>query len=364
MASRRSDLEDDIKTLEEFEARYREFLVERRSCERDWSGEEWARRERELKELAPQAEAAMRAAGEKRWDEGPVRIDLPARLLRFVDGGDGIDDTQQWRILEKLPTNIGALKGKLRRAAPGMGLKDTPTYARHHDFERRWPVDSPAELADYADWLVGLVALNAERPPEVKLTLDVYHRSSESIPLDELRERLDEFRFDQLNEAQLVVRDGDALTLTLNLRDHVLGTKSAAIRVVGTDKDRVQAVKTSVKDDGEARTEAARQRVAEAAAKQEAEVEAARQKEAFGIGDPNVARDIIEADAKRHREIERRPRPKPKEPPAPSPATQSPPTEDRTLWQAIKDVDNLVLLVGGFVFAVASGLTVALIVSA
>jgi len=245
-----------------------------------------------------------------------------------------------------------------------MGEPDTPTYERHHDFERRWPVDSPAELADYADWLIGLVALNAERPPEVKLTLDVYHRSSESIPLDELRERLDEFRFDQLNEAQLVLRDGDALTLTLNLRDHVLGSKSAAIRVVGTDKDRVQAVKTSVKDDGEARTEAARQRVAEAAAKQEAEVEAARQKEAFGIGDPNVARDIIEADAKRHREIERRPASKPKEPPAPPPAPQPSPTEDRTLWQAIKDVDNVVLLVFTLFATVVGGIIVALILNA
>ena len=123
MAARRSDLEDHIKTLEEFETLYGEFLVERRNRERDWSGEEWARRERELKELAPQAEAAMSAAGERRWDEGPVRIDLPARILRFVDAGDGIDDAAQWRILEGLPTNIGALKGKLRRA-PDMGLKD------------------------------------------------------------------------------------------------------------------------------------------------------------------------------------------------------------------------------------------------
>jgi hypothetical protein len=122
MSARRSDLEDHIKTLEEFETLYGEFLVERRNRERDWSGEEWARRERELKELAPQAEVAMRAAGQKRWDEGPVRIDLPARLLRFVEAGDGIDDADQWRILEGLPTNIGALKGKLRRT-PDMGLK-------------------------------------------------------------------------------------------------------------------------------------------------------------------------------------------------------------------------------------------------
>jgi hypothetical protein len=245
-----------------------------------------------------------------------------------------------------------------------MGEPDTPTYERHYDFERRWPVDSPAQLADYADWLVGLVAVDGDLQPEVKLTLNVYHRSAEDVPLAEFRERFDEFRFGDLYEAELIVRDCNSFTVSLNLRDHVLGGKSAAIRVVGTDKDRVQAVKTSVKEDGEARTEAARQRVAEAAAKQEAEVEAARQKEAFGIGDPNVARDIIEADAKRRREIERRPAPKPKGPPAPSPAHQPLPTEDRTLWQAIKDVDNVVLLIGTFVLTVAAGLIVALIVSA
>jgi hypothetical protein len=126
MANRRSDLEDHIKTLEEFETLYGEFLVERRSGERDWSGEERARRERELKELAPQAEAAMAAAGQRRWDEGPVRIDLPARIFLFVDQGDGIDDIEQWRILDRLPTNIGALKGKLRRA-PDMSLKNRDT---------------------------------------------------------------------------------------------------------------------------------------------------------------------------------------------------------------------------------------------
>jgi hypothetical protein len=146
MAARRSDLEDHIKTLEEFEALYGEFLVERRNRERNWPGEEWARRERALKELAPQAEAAMVAAGERRWDEGPVRIDLPARILRFVDEGDGIDDTEQWRILDGLPTNIGALKGKLRRV-PDMGLKDWDTDAPPV------PAPAPAESqSEKASW--------------------------------------------------------------------------------------------------------------------------------------------------------------------------------------------------------------------
>jgi hypothetical protein len=119
MATRRSNLEDHIATLEKFETLYGEFLVERRNRERSWAGEEWPRRERELKELAPQAEAAMVAAGATRWDEGPVRIDLPHRILRFVDLGDGEDDEEQWRILNELPTHIGALKGKLRRVDDG-----------------------------------------------------------------------------------------------------------------------------------------------------------------------------------------------------------------------------------------------------
>jgi hypothetical protein len=115
-----------IAVLEEFEQAYGEYLVERRSPDHGWSGEERARRERALKELAPQAEAAMVAAGARRWDEGPARINLPARILRFVDEGDGIDDTAQWQILEEIPTHIGALKGKLGEA-PEMGLKDFNT---------------------------------------------------------------------------------------------------------------------------------------------------------------------------------------------------------------------------------------------
>lgn len=137
MASPRADLEDHIATLDDFETRYSEFLLERRNRDHDWSGEEWARRERELKELAPQAEAAMVAAGARRWDEGPVRIELPTRILRFVDEGDGVNDTEQWQILEELPTHIGALKGKLKRApsVPDMGLRHWDAETERRDAE-------------------------------------------------------------------------------------------------------------------------------------------------------------------------------------------------------------------------------------
>jgi hypothetical protein len=155
MATRRSDLEDHIATLEKFESLYGAYLVERRGGDHDWSGEERARRERELKELAPQAEAAMVAAGATRWDEGPVRIDLPHRILRFVDLGDGEDDEEQWRILNELPTHIGALKGKLRHADDGHGEADErsrrgerwveETNRRGHEIEAR-----PAKEAEGA----------------------------------------------------------------------------------------------------------------------------------------------------------------------------------------------------------------------
>jgi hypothetical protein len=116
MALNKSLIEHHISTLEEFETLYGEFLLERRGGDHDWSGEEWARRERQLKMLAPQAEEAFRLAGAKRWDEGPVAIDLPARILNFIDPGDGLDDEPQWVIQGEIVTYIGSLQGKLRRA--------------------------------------------------------------------------------------------------------------------------------------------------------------------------------------------------------------------------------------------------------
>lgn len=127
MSPTADQIDRHIAVLENFERTYREYLEERRSPDHGWTDEEWAHRKRVLKELAPQAEAAMVVAGAKRWDEGPVRIDLPARILRFVDEGDGIDDTKQRDILEEMPTHIGSLKGKRRWSVPDMGLKNFDT---------------------------------------------------------------------------------------------------------------------------------------------------------------------------------------------------------------------------------------------
>jgi hypothetical protein len=244
-----------------------------------------------------------------------------------------------------------------------MGEPPKQTYTRHYEFDR-WPLESVSDLADYAEWLTDLVRQATETEPRAELRLSVLSRSYEPpVPIEELRERLDEFPLDKLDEGTLVAIT-DELSLTVELKDHVLGTRETLVTVAGTDKNIVNRIRQTVQEEGDARVEAEDHRQAEAAAKREAEVEAARQKEAFGIGDPNVARDIIEADANRRREMERRPASKPKETPAPSPAPQPSPTEDRTLWQAIKDVDNVVLLVGTFVVTVAAGIIVAVILNA
>jgi hypothetical protein len=149
MALSLSLIEDQISTLERFEVLYGEFLVERRNRDHGWSGAEWARRERELKELAPQAEAAMVAAGTaRRWDEGPVRIDLPNRILRFVDRGDGIDDDEQWRIHDELPTHIGALKGRMKRlnTSTSPGSEPRPQTPRHR-IVLAWVAEQAGKIA-------------------------------------------------------------------------------------------------------------------------------------------------------------------------------------------------------------------------
>lgn len=70
---------------------------------------------RERKMPAPQAEAAFVAAGARRWDEGPVRIDLPARILNFRPGRRSTT-RRNGRIHGEIVTHIGALNGKLKRA--------------------------------------------------------------------------------------------------------------------------------------------------------------------------------------------------------------------------------------------------------
>lgn len=107
-----------IEVLERFEQRYGEYLVARhnRGVEgsSDWSPREWAERERELRLLAPRADAAMVASGLDPW------ADLPGMILNF-DGWTGFssfatEDKLQREILAHIPSQIGGLRMRREEA--------------------------------------------------------------------------------------------------------------------------------------------------------------------------------------------------------------------------------------------------------
>ena len=209
-----------------------------------------------------------------------------------------------------------------------MGEPAQPTYKRHYEF-RRWPVSSASELANYTEWLIDLVRQSGEAEPQVRLKINVLGRASEAnIPLQEFRERFDEFPFDKIYEASLDVWDGDGFILTFKLNASIFGDADSSVTVTGTDRERVQRVKTKVRDEGDARVEAARRVKAEAEAKAKADADFKRQKAAVGIGDTATA--IFEAEAQREQERRQRPPRHPENPPIRKEPVQAKPAKSES----------------------------------
>jgi hypothetical protein len=121
-----------IEILSEFEQKYDEFLIARHNRreipEVQWSNEEWAARERELRMLAPRADAAMEASG-----VGALALyyppalggrlkadDLPSLIFDFKDFAgfsvDATDDEFQQAILDRIPSQLAGLGMKLEEA--------------------------------------------------------------------------------------------------------------------------------------------------------------------------------------------------------------------------------------------------------
>jgi hypothetical protein len=134
-----------IEVLERFEQRYGEYLVARhnRGVEgsSDWSPREWAERERELRMLAPRADAAMVASGLDSW------ADLPGMILNF-DGWTGFssfatEDKLQREILAQIPSQIGGLRMRREEAEEAGRQKGRwlrKAFARPRS-RWRWPHD-------------------------------------------------------------------------------------------------------------------------------------------------------------------------------------------------------------------------------
>ena len=144
-----------IEVLEDFEEKYGAFLVARRNREEipevQWSNKEWAKRERELRMLAPRAEAAIVASGVEGY------ADLSSVILAFKDWvgftADARDDDLQWEILNLLPSQIGGLRMRLEEAEEASREKGRRLRAAFADRRPRWRrlVDDPNP------WVLGFV---------------------------------------------------------------------------------------------------------------------------------------------------------------------------------------------------------------
>jgi len=236
-----------------------------------------------------------------------------------------------------------------------MGEPVQSPYTRVYEFAL-WPFDSTSDLADYSEWVTDLVRQEAQAEPSAALSFNILGpRGTEPpMPIDELRERVDEFPLDKVFEASLEVRTDD-LSLRLALNDHVLGNRESSVTVLGTDKSAVSRIKSKVQEEGEARIEAEQRREDAAEARAKADAGFKRQEAAAGIGD--TAHAIFEAEAQRERERSQRKRPlRPPPHPAPEPKTG--------LWHAFKDADNQAQIIGGGIVALIVAVVIALLFGA
>jgi hypothetical protein len=244
-----------------------------------------------------------------------------------------------------------------------MGEPVAPIYTRIYEFPL-WPFDSTSALANYAEWVTDLVREAAQVEPTAVLSLNFLKRRIEPpMPIDELRDRLDEFPLDKVFDGSLEVRTDD-LTLTLALEDHALGNRESSVTVVGTDKDTVNRIKLRVQEEGEARIEAEERRNDAAERQRKADADFKRQEAAAGIGD--TAQAIFEAEAQRERErMRRKPSSKSTSPTVPPTPTLNPaPQSKKGLWQAFKDADNQAQIIGAGVVALVVGIIIAVLFGA
>lgn len=152
-----------IEVLERFELRYGEFLVARQNLrvegKHHWPRREWAERERELRTLAPRADAAMVASGLDPW------ADLPGMILSFENwsfSSDATDDELQREILAHIPSQIEGLRMRREEAEEARrqwGRRLREAFARPRS-RWRWLHDpNPWALTIIGAVVAGLIVL-------------------------------------------------------------------------------------------------------------------------------------------------------------------------------------------------------------
>jgi hypothetical protein len=142
MAETPKQIQKRIDALEQFEGRYREYIgaidadVEADSVVGSggpgsgWPDEEYAKRKRELAELAAPADRAMKASGVGQYvltnppalGGGVKAADLPSQIFEFGEVGLGGDPLAfQRSILNRIPSQLSGLKMKLEEARESRG---------------------------------------------------------------------------------------------------------------------------------------------------------------------------------------------------------------------------------------------------
>jgi hypothetical protein len=127
-----------IEDLSNFEQKYGEYLVAHHNRQiegrSDWSSRQWAERERELRILAPRAEAAIEASCVEGYAE------MSSVILAFEDWVgftvDARDDDLQREILRLIPSQLAGLHMRLedakeRKAKPKLKLPTVAGRIRH-----------------------------------------------------------------------------------------------------------------------------------------------------------------------------------------------------------------------------------------
>jgi hypothetical protein len=131
VSERPEQIRKHIAVLEDFEQKFGEFLVaehnQRTEGRSDWSSRQWAERIREIRRLAPRADAAIDASGvgglAVHWPPalgGGLKADDLASMIFEVRpsafGDEQPDHDLRQAILERLPTQIEGLEMRLEEA--------------------------------------------------------------------------------------------------------------------------------------------------------------------------------------------------------------------------------------------------------
>jgi hypothetical protein len=166
MAESAEQIRRHIAALTEFEQKYTEYLVADRESRAkgsiQYSAREWRERDREIRKLAPRADAAVEASGVGGLAlYGPPAVGSPliaddlASLIFHVKpsafGNEAPDDAMRQDIADRLPTQIAGLEMRLEEAEAREGSRGRRVVRTAAGFRPEWKW-----LHEPNPWILGI----------------------------------------------------------------------------------------------------------------------------------------------------------------------------------------------------------------